>query len=65
MGDDEVRLAFTVRAVVADDPGDVLEEDVLGRERGTQAVVDVVLGALRQAFARRVGHGRLSTAAAS
>ena len=40
VGDDEVRLALALDAVVADDPGDVRRERVLGREGGAQPVVD-------------------------
>jgi hypothetical protein len=41
VGDDHVGLALALDAVVADDPGDVLEGRELGWERLTQPVVDV------------------------
>ena len=48
--DDDVRLALAVDAVVADHPGQVLEEDELAGEGGAQKVVDVALGPASQSF---------------
>ena len=46
MGDHEVGLALAPTAVAVDraDPGDVLEDPVVGRQRGTKAIGDTALG---------------------
>src|SRR4029079_11010591 len=55
VGDDDVGLALALDAVVADDPGDVLEERELGRQRLAQTVVDVLLGARTDALGGEPG----------
>jgi hypothetical protein len=55
MRDDDVGLALAVDTMVADDPGQVLKEDELGRQGRTEQVVDVALGATTQALSGSSG----------